>query len=200
LMPEIPAENEQMQEEIKLREEAAPGDDEEKTGLASAQEEAASDRVQEEVLALKKELELAREEANRNYDQYLRALAEADNIKKRAQRERDEYIKFAALPLIKNLLTVLDDLERAVKMSDNQDYEVLIKGIEMITKKLQEILQAEGLKEIEALGKAFDPQFHEPLLMEKSDSYPENTVIEELQKGYTLHGRVIRPSLVKVSN
>jgi molecular chaperone GrpE len=167
LMPEIPAENEQMQEEIKLREEAAPGDDEEKTGLASAQEEAASDRVQEEVLALKKELELAREEANRNYDQYLRALAEADNIKKRAQRERDEYIKFAALPLIKNLLTVLDDLERAVKMSDNQDYEVLIKGIEMITKKLQEILQAEGLKEIEALGKAFDPQF-QPCLQPSS--------------------------------
>jgi len=97
-------------------------------------------------------------------------------------------------------LPVIDDLERALAQFDNsKDLEGLSKGVEMITRSLQEIIKNEGVEPIEALGQAFDPQYHQPLIVEESDEHSENTVIEEFQAGYILHGRVIRPSLVKVS-
>ncbi|MGI6452984.1 MAG: nucleotide exchange factor GrpE [Syntrophomonadaceae bacterium] len=158
------------------------------------------DAPEMELKKLKEELARCQQESQENYNQYLRAMADAENIKKRFIRERDEYIKFATLPLIKKLLPVIDDLDRAISMSQNsQDYEALYKGIEMIAKKLQETLSEEGVKQIEALNGPFDPQYHEPLTVEENQEYPDNTVIEELQKGYMMHGRVIRPSLVKVS-
>lgn len=154
----------------------------------------------DEITALKLELEKQQEEAQKNRDQYLRALAEVDNIRKRTQREREDYIKYASLPVIKKLLPVIDDLERAVNMSANsKDYEGLYKGVIMITGKLQELLQGEGVKPIECLGKPFDPSMHQPLMVEANDAYEKNIVMEELQKGYTMQGKVIRPSLVKVS-
>ncbi|MGR6835415.1 nucleotide exchange factor GrpE [Syntrophomonas erecta] len=164
---------------------------------AEVTEEVLTDQVE----AMQQEIERLKEESRKHYDQCLRAVAEVDNTRKRAAREKEEYIKFAALPLIKKLLPVVDDLERALIMSrDNQDYEGLYKGVEMITRRVQTILKEEGAQVIEALGKPFDPQYHQPLMVEPSSEHPENTVIEEMQKGYILHGRVIRPSLVKVSN
>ncbi len=149
---------------------------------------------------LRQELEQKQEEAKKYYDMHLRSLAEADNIRKRAQREKEEYIKFAHVSMIKKLLPVLDDLHRAINTAQkSQDFESLSKGVEMTAKNLTDLLRTEGLEGIECLGKPFDPQYHEPLTVEPSDAYPENTVIEELQKGYMLHDRVIRPSLVKVS-
>ncbi|ABI68882.1 nucleotide exchange factor GrpE [Syntrophomonas wolfei] len=154
-----------------------------------------------EIQALKEELARLQEEKQENYDLYLRALAEQENIKKRAGREREEYIKFATLPLIKNLLLVIDDLDRALDVSHaNQDLEALNKGVEMIARKLHELIKNEGVEAIEAVGKAFDPMYHQPLMVEGSSEEQENMVIEEFQKGYIMHGRVIRPSLVKVSN
>ncbi|MGI5879465.1 MAG: nucleotide exchange factor GrpE [Syntrophomonadaceae bacterium] len=150
---------------------------------------------------LQAEIGRLKDEAGRNYDMYLRAVAEADNIRKRASREREEYLKYASIPIIKKVLSVTDDLDRAIKMSaDNKDYDSLKKGLEIIARRMDEILQEEGVEYIDAAGKPFDPQFHEPLVVESGTDHPENTVIEELQKGYILHGRVIRPSLVKVSN
>lgn len=139
------------------------------------------------------------EEAKKNHDLYLRALADHENYKKRAAREREEYIKFASLPLIKQLLSVLDDMDRAIHMG-GADQEAVLKGLEMIHNKLKEIVQNEGVQELETIGKPFDPQYHQPLLVEENTEYPENTVIEEMQKGYEMYGRVIRPSLVKVSS
>jgi molecular chaperone GrpE len=154
----------------------------------------------DEVTALKLELEKQKEESQKNHDQYLRALAEVDNIRKRTQREREEYIKYASLPVFKKLLPVIDDLERAINMSANSnDFEGLYKGVTMITGKLQELIQGEGVKPIDCLDKPFDPQMHQPLMVEANDAYEKNIVMEELQKGYTMQGRVIRPSLVKVS-
>ncbi len=92
-------------------------------------------------------------------------------------------------------------MERALTMSESsRDYDALYRGLQMIGKRMQDIIEGEGVQVIEALGKPFDPQFHQPLMVESSTEHPENTVIEELQKGYILHGKVIRPSLVKVSN
>ncbi len=152
------------------------------------------EQLQEEISQLKEEIKTTNE-------MYLRALAEADNIRKRSAREREEYVKFAALPLVKKMLAVIDDLERALSMyNPKQDPEVLVKGVEMIHTRLKEIVEQEGAEALYVVGKPFDPQYHQPLSIEQNSNYPENTVIEELQKGYTMHGRVIRPSLVKVSN
>ncbi len=154
----------------------------------------------DEITALKSELEKSQQESQKNYDLYLRSLAELENFKKRAARDKEEYSKFALLPLIQKLLSVIDDLERALaQFSNSKDLEGLSKGVEMITRSLQEIIKNEGVEPIEALGQAFDPQYHQPLIVEESDEHPENTIIEEFQTGYILHGRVIRPSLVKVS-
>ncbi|HEX3012257.1 MAG TPA: nucleotide exchange factor GrpE [Syntrophomonadaceae bacterium] len=184
-------------------------DSKEENGLeekqANAPESAAADQPEEEknnieISALTKELEEAREEARKNHDLHLRALADTENIRKRAQRERDEYIKYATLPLIKKLLPVLDDFMRAMEACRNsQDYEALRKGVEIIVGHIDQILKAEGVEVIECLGQPFDPQLHQPLMIENSEEYEANIVIEELQKGYKMLGRVIRPSLVKVS-
>lgn len=151
--------------------------------------------------SLQQEINRLKEESASYYDQYLRSLAEVENVRKRALREKEEYVKFAAVPVIKKVLLVMDDLERALTMSEsNRDFDALYKGLQMITKRMDDLIQEEGVETIEAVGKPFDPQFHQPLMVEASSEHPENTVIEELQKGYVLHGRVIRPSLVKVSN
>jgi molecular chaperone GrpE len=150
--------------------------------------------------SLQEEIDRLKEEVASYYEQHLRSLAEVDNIRKRALREKEEYIKFSAVPVIKKVLLVMDDLERALAMSEsNRDYDALYKGLEMIAKRMADLIEEEGVEAIEALGKPFDPQFHQPLLVEENQDHPENTVIEEMQKGYVLHGRVIRPSLVKVS-
>ncbi|MGI5921052.1 MAG: nucleotide exchange factor GrpE [Syntrophomonadaceae bacterium] len=157
------------------------------------------DPDRDEVTALNLKLEKLQEEAKRNYDQYLRALAEVENIRKRSQREREDYIKYASLPVIKKLLPVLDDLERAVNMSTSSDYDSLYKGVKMITDRLRELLKGEGVETIDCLGKPFDPQVHQPLMVEPSEDYEPNIVMEELQKGYIMKGKLVRPSLVKVS-
>lgn len=187
--------NEPTNQETGYIEETAPGTGE---GQPESQPDAAE---MDGVTLLKQELEKQKEEARKNYDQYLRALADADNTRKRMQREKDEYIKFSTLPLIKKLLPVVDDLERAMQAAGSkQDYEVLSKGVEMISRRLQDIIREQEVIAIETQGQIFDPQFHQALVVEASTEHEENTILEEMQKGYTMHGRVIRPSLVKVSS
>lgn len=163
--------------------------------------EPGSDAVEKsEIEILQEELQKKTEEAQKHYDQYLRSLAEVENMRKRTQREKEEYIKYAHVSIIKKLLPIIDDLNRGIKAAgQSKDFETLHKGVEMTAKNLQELLKNEGVSAIDCLGKPFDPQYHEPLMVEPSHEHPENTVIEELSKGYTLHDRVIRPSLVKVS-
>ena len=97
-------------------------------------------------------------------------------------------------------MKIIDDFERAVEAGKTKhDFDVLYKGIEMIHNDLKNFLKEEGIKEIEAKGKPFDPHEHEAMMQEETDAHPEDYVIEELQKGYTFNGRVIRPSKVKVA-
>lgn len=174
---------------------------EEQGEVTAENEQQAAAPEADELTGIRQEMEKLQQEAKKNYDLYLRTLAEMDNIKKRAAREREEYIKFATLPMIKKILPVIDDLDRALNASQrNQDYEILSKGLEMISRSLHEAIKQEGVVAIDALYKPFDPQYHQPLSVEGSSEHPENTVIEEFQKGYIMHGRVIQPSLVKVSN
>ena len=134
------------------------------------------------------------------FDRLLRLQADFDNYKKRLEKDKLEFIKFSNEEIIAQILTIIDDFERAVEAGKTKhDFDVLYKGIEMIHNDFKEFLKEKGLKEIEAKGKPFNPYEHEAMMQEETDKHPEDHVVEELQKGYTLNGRVIRPAKVKVA-
>lgn len=135
------------------------------------------------------------------WDKFLRLQADFDNYRKRVEKERQEFSKYANEEIIVELLNVLDDLERAVNLTESkhQDLSAFLKGIEMILAHLYDLLKENGVSAIQAEGKPFDPNFHEALMQTENNDLPEHTVMEELQKGYLLNERIIRTSKVKVS-
>lgn len=147
------------------------------------------------------QLESAEAEAKANYDRFLRATAELENMKKRFQRDMESLRKFANQSLIKDLLVVVDNLERAIASGENEKEVApqLLEGVDMTLKEILKILEKFGVKPIEALEKTFDPTVHEAVMQEEVADVPENTVIKELQKGYWMHDRLLRPSMVVVS-
>jgi molecular chaperone GrpE len=145
-----------------------------------------------------------KEEADRTSeysDRVLRLQADFENTRKRLEKEKQDFIKFANEGIIAEFLNVLDDLERTVGLAEehHQDLPAFLKGVEMILAHLYEMLKEYGVKPIEAQGKIFDPHFHEALMQVEDKSLPEHTIVEELQKGYLMNERVIRTSKVKVS-
>lgn len=150
-----------------------------------------------EYLKLKEDADKAKE----HWDRLLRLQADFDNTRKRLERERQDFVKFANEGIVLELLNVLDDLERAVNLAESkhEDLSAFLKGVEMILAHLYEMLKEHGVKPIEAEGKIFDPAYHEALMQVEDKDKPEHTVVEELQKGYLLNDRVIRTSKVKVS-
>ena len=152
--------------------------------------------TQEEYQALKDKEKLADE----YLDKLLRLQAEFENFKKRMDKEKSDFIKYASEELIIELLSIIDSFERAFdSISKSKDFKVLHQGVEMILKQIHQLLEKRGLKKIESLGKTFDPLKHEAVMHIPSDEHPENTVVEEIQTGYTLGDRVLRPALVKVA-
>lgn len=153
--------------------------------------------TQEEYDALKAKSD----EAGVNLERLLRAQADFENSRKRLEREKQDFIKFANENIIAELLNILDDLERTVEVAQakHQDLPVFLKGVEMILAHLYDMLKEHGVKPIEAEGKIFDPHYHEALMQVEDAVLPEHTIVEELQKGYSLNGRVIRTAKVKVS-
>ncbi len=150
---------------------------------------------------LKADLESAQEEAKQTYDRFLRVSAEFENYKKRSARETDEFKKYANESLINALLPVIDNLERAVNSSkeNNCDNDSLVDGVVLILNEIIKVLEKSNVKPIESLGKAFDPNFHQAMMQKESDEHPDNTVLQELQKGYLIHNRLLRPAMVVVS-
>jgi molecular chaperone GrpE len=138
--------------------------------------------------------------AQENYDLYTRTYAEMENIKKRGRKEREELAKFANESLIKEILPAIDNLEKAISHAHNDDNaSELVKGLEMTLDGLMKTLEKSGLKEVEAVGKPFDPNFHEAISQQIDDRIPPGHIIMELQKGYLLNERLIRPSMVVIS-
>jgi len=139
--------------------------------------------------------------ADEYWDRLLRLQAEFDNAKKRMQKEKIDFIKFASEEIILELLGILDDLERSVEATQtkHEDPQAFLKGIEMILAHLYEMLKKKGVRVIESKGKQFDPHLHEALMQEETDKFDEDIIIEELQKGYLLEDRVIRTAKVKVA-
>ena len=155
----------------------------------------------EKVMTLEAELAKAKAKADEHYDHLLRLQADFDNYRKRSQKEKTELIKYASERLVGELLPVLDNFERAVCAAKvNPDFTSFSQGVEMILRQMQTALSKEGLKAMDAVGQPFDPNLHEAVLRVTSEEHPENTVVEELQKGYYLKEKVLRPCMVKVSN
>jgi len=155
---------------------------------------------EERTMVLQAELEQAQAKAEEYYAHLQRLQAEFDNYRKRTSREKEELAKYASERLVETLLPILDNFERATAAAQSsQDLPTYARGVEMILRQLQDVLGKEGLTPIECVGEPFDPQCHEAVLQVDMEGYPENTVVEELQKGYYLKDKVLRPSMVKVS-
>lgn len=133
-------------------------------------------------------------------DRLVRLHADFENYKKRVQREQDETERMAASRMMKTLLPILDNFERAVGSSGPcKTQDSLLEGVELIFRQLLEALRREGLEAIDAVGELFDPEYHEAVATDEESGFPPHIVIEELQRGYKINDRVIRPSLVKVA-
>ncbi|MGE5415216.1 MAG: nucleotide exchange factor GrpE [Acidobacteriota bacterium] len=164
-------------------------------------DETTTETVEEkDVQVLQEQLQAEKAKAEENYNKYLRALADAENQRKRWQKEREDLVKYGSLPVLRRLFPVLDDFRRARDAAEKGgDMASLLKGVELIEKRLVEVVEAEGAQAITAVGEQFDPVKHEALTTEETDQHPDGTIIEEFRTGYMLGERVARPSLVKVA-
>jgi molecular chaperone GrpE len=150
---------------------------------------------------LEAKLEAKEKEAVETYDRLLRATAEFDNYKKRSSREMAEFRKFANQSLIKEMLSVVDNLELAMNSSNGNKAidKDLLQGLEMTHKEILKVFEKFDVKPIDAKGRPFDPSFHEAVMQEETNDSPKNTVVNELQRGYMIHDRLLRPSMVVVA-
>ena len=161
-------------------------------------------KAQEEVLSQEAPVETAAkpvDEAAVHKDKYVRLLAEFDNMRKRHERERSELIKYAHEEVIVECLKLYDDLERslvAFKSKEGTDVN-LVKGLEMVYNSMKEMMDRYAVKPIESKGKPFDPNTQEVLMQQETAEFSDGVVMEELEKGYTLGGRVVRTAKVKVA-
>jgi molecular chaperone GrpE len=153
--------------------------------------------------AAEEALEKARAESRENAEKYVRVAAEMDNLRKRYRQERASQLQYANSELISKLLPVVDNFHRALEhapgAAEDTAPQEWVAGLNMVLRQLEDMLAAEGVTVIDAVGQDFDPSRHQAVLAEPSDEHDEGKVIEEMQRGYMLHDRVIRPSMVKVA-
>lgn len=165
------------------------------TGLAETNHDADT-----EMEMLKEQLKKKQAEAEEYLNKYKYLLADYDNYRKRVERESEIMVRREIEKFLMRLIDLRDDYLRAIETArKSETSETIVDGLESVLKNLDSILKEEGVKEIDAIGKAFDPNVHEAISFIDNDEYPENTIIAEVRKGYMLSDRVIRPSLVEVS-
>lgn len=153
--------------------------------------------TKEEFEKLKSEAEKSKE----NWDRFVRQQADFENLRKRLERDKMEFLKYANEEIIVDLLGILDDLERSVSAAEKkqENFEAFLKGVEMILAHLYDLLKKRGVAAITAKGKKFDPNQEEALMQTETNEYEDGVIIEELQKGYKLNDRVIRTAKVRVA-
>lgn len=153
-----------------------------------------------DVKRLTSEVQHLKEEAEGLKEQFLRKLADMENLRKRLEREKNDFFKYGLSDILKDLLEILDNFERALQSAKEEpDGKTLKEGVELIYRQYQSFLLKKGVSPIELKDKTFDPAFHHAMTMEESEDIDEPEVLEELQKGYMLHDRLLRPTLVKVA-
>lgn len=165
--------------------------------------EAGPDAKKEQVISLKKEeykkLIEAAELVEDFKDKYLRVQAELDNTRKRSIKEKEEYVRFANEDILSDILYVVDNFDRALQhMSSAEKVESILEGVKMIQKQFHLLLEQKGVIKIEAAGKKFDPALHEAVERVETEEDKDGVIIEEVQAGYLLNGRLLRPAVVKV--
>jgi molecular chaperone GrpE len=154
----------------------------------------------ERIERLERELTESRAASEEHLYNWQRSAADFANFKRRTDDERATMGQFTNALLIGKLLTVLDDFDRALENVPAEAHDAWIEGVKLTERKLRGLLESEGLTPIEAVGEPFDPNLHEAVAHEETVDHPDNSVIGEVQRGYRLHDRVIRPSLVRVAN
>lgn len=192
--------------------EQQPIQDEMETGVKEELENADSDNVtdtgnpeedvQEQVVedqVLDAETERLKAEVEEHKQRLLRTQADYDNFRRRTVKEKEELGKYASAKLITELLPVIDNFERALgSVPEAPEAASYAKGVEMIFRQLEGVLKAEGLEPMETVGTPFNPEYHQAIMQVESDEYEEGDVVEEVQKGYMLKDKVLRPAMVKV--
>ena len=193
----IPIENETNEEIKEETAEASEETAEEAAAEETAETETEPEEKKEETSDNKEESEAEKQLADMNA-KYVRLMADFQNQKKRFEKEKADIYQFANEDIVKSLLEVIDNFERALDASQD-DGSKFREGMEMIFKQLMGALEKAGVSEIKALGEEFDPNFHNAVMMEETDEFESNKVSGVMQKGYTLNSKVIRPSMVKVA-
>jgi molecular chaperone GrpE len=154
----------------------------------------------ERIEQLERELDDVRRSDAEHRNNWHRSAADFANYKRRTEEERAAIGQFSTAVLIGKLLNVLDDFDRALDAVPPEAHDAWIEGVKLTERKLRNVLESEGVTPIEAIGQPFDPNLHEAVAHEPTADHPDNEVIGEVQRGYRLHDRVIRPSLVRVAN
>ena len=155
---------------------------------------------QDELAELRDKLQAKEKESEENYQRYLRQVAEVDNFKKRVNREKEDAIRYANENLIKDILPVIDNLERAIAHAQGGgNGKPLVEGVEMVLRGLLDVFSKHGVVQVPAIGSVFDPGKHEAMAHVESSEYQPNTIINEHHKGYLFRDRLLRPALVTVS-
>ena len=156
--------------------------------------------VEDETDQLRNELTQALEETKTHQEQYLRTLADMENLRKRTQREKEELAKFANEGILREILSVIDNLERAVEHAEQAENDAgLLEGVQMTLTQFTQVLNRFGVEPVEAVGQPFDPAFHQAMGQLESEEYPANTVVQQVQKGYQLNNRLLRPAFVMLA-
>jgi len=156
---------------------------------------------EEEIRSLREALEAKTLQAEEHRDRYLRAAAEFDNARKRGAREREEYTRYANESLLRELLPVLDNFERALQSARNEPGAAAVtSGVELIQRELLRVLEKFGITSFTSVGQPFDPERHEAIARVPAQGQPEGTVVDETARGYLLNGRVLRPAMVTVAS
>jgi len=186
---------------IKIETEPEETSDKDRVSEKSNSGEEIKEACEDQLKEIQAELETAKQEAKETYDRFLRVSAEFENYKKRSAREMDDLRKYANQSLIVEMLAVVDNLERALNSSNgnSSNDKCMADGVNLTLKEILKVFEKFNVKPIESIGQPFDPNFHQAMMQEETDDYPENTVITELQKGYMIHDRLLRPSMVVVA-
>ena len=153
------------------------------------------------VRELEEKIESLEQEAKDSYDKFLRVSAEFENYKKRSLREMEDFRKYANETLLGDFLSIVDNLERAIQSTstENHSNNSTVQGVDLTLKEIFKIFERFGVTSIESLEKPFDPAFHQAVLQEETEEHPDNVVLKELQKGYMIKERLLRPAMVVVS-
>ncbi|MCL6269999.1 nucleotide exchange factor GrpE [Sansalvadorimonas sp. 2012CJ34-2] len=194
-MTEEQAKPEDQVEKAKAVEEAAVVEETQETAVET-------NAAEDSLVELQNELTRAQEELSRAQDQALRAVAEAQNVKRRAQQDVEKAHKFALDKFVESLLPVVDSLEnglKSVEVSDSSEHDAMREGMELTLKLFVDTLAKFNVEQVNPVGEPLDPNFHQAMTMVPNPDMEPNTVMDVIQKGYTLNGRVVRPAMVVVA-